>query len=454
MNVWEQHILLRTLCLKKRRSINEHILPDIKEDIFISDQYKLAYRRLYNFYLKKGQFLTWKELILDRSLPEVIRRKLRAKEIRRSHLKTTDSSLILPSTLREYQNLLKNLYHEAKHTQLVNIQNNLTGDLEKEDFVKDEIDNIIQKYTSKLESISKLEIQEGALFETSPKIIRTRLKRFYVQLKKGFFIPTGFKNFDNQNLGIPLDSYFLISAKTGAGKTGLALQLAMNMKYAGARICFLPLEMSIEQMLLRLSSNLLNIPVTKIVSEFKYYYKPMVKALTTFIGNDSYSCLNFYVPEISETLENVLVKLKPLQYDIIIIDYISLLAPMDGKTGAESLNIASRYAKRYATNNKTIVCLLAQLDEELNRVRYSRAMVEDASNCWTFNENKESIQETGYITIKQLKARNQDPYNFRLGSNLACSKFWDYTGFEDVPSNKRKRKISKEFDDVPMVDDF
>ena len=455
MRQWEQHILIRSLCRKKQKSINEKILPDISSKVFVSSPYKKAFQRLYSFYIKKGEFLTWRELVFDKSLPIIVRRKLKAREIRRKQLKHSDSSLVLPQTFEEYRNLLNGLYYDAKHTQLITLQNDLTSDLGKEDFIGSEIEAMIQKYALKIEEVRKLGIQEGSLFKTSTKKVGDRLKKFYVQLKKGFFIPTGFKNFDNQNLGIPLDSYVLISAKTGAGKTGLALQMAINMKLSGARVCFLPLEMSIEQMLLRMASNFLSVSVTDIVKNFKHYYKPVMKVLNKFIGDDPYSCLNFYEPELSETLDQVLVKLKPMQYDVIIIDYISLLAPMEGKPGWDGLNLASRYAKRYASQNKTIVCFLAQFDEELNRVRYSRAMVEDASNCFIFNESKETIQETGYVTIKQLKARNQDPFNFRLSANLVCSKFNDYQGYyEEETKPKKGRRMSKEFDDVPMVDDF
>jgi hypothetical protein len=222
------------------------------------------------------------------------------------------------------------------------------------------------------------------------------------------------------------------------------------MKRSGARVCFLPLEMGVEMLLIKMAASIIKVPVTTIIKEYDYYEKKVVKAVSRFLvkDEDSPECFDFYMPEPDATLEDVLTKLKPNQYDIIVVDYITLLAPMD-KEDWKSLDKAGRLAKVFATNNKTIVCLLAQLDETTENIRYSRALGEHSSNAWIWPEDHFKIKETGYITIKQKKARNQDPFTFRLAVDLSISSVKDYlnTGEDKVTS-----KAAEGFDDIVPKD--
>ncbi len=408
--------------------------------------------------------MSWTEVISDSTLDESISNKLRAYEIKRLSVSKKDPSLELPITYENYSGLISDLKSNSSQIELINLQNILTEKLQTE-LTNDELESLVNTVTLTTEKISSRSFSKEKLFKVKADSVKKRLKDFYLKLKDGFFIPTGFSEFDNTNVGIPLDSYFLIAGKTGSGKSSLSIQLAINMKRSGARVCILPLEMSIEQNLLRIGSNLTKIPIVDIVKDLKIYYKPVVKALADFIHNDdSPACIHFYEPDIDETLDKTLVILKPMDYDIIIIDYINLMAPMGGDNinQALSLNLASRYAKRYASIHKTIICMLAQLDDEADRVRYSRALAEDASNYWLWLEDKDTIAATECITIYQKKARNQNPIPFKLKADLKISRYSDW--IEDQNSNssdsRKTKRLSKDFDDlehnsdVPTDDDI
>lgn len=247
------------------------------------------------------------------------------------------------------------------------------------------------------------------------------------------------------DLTVPGNESYSVNGILGHNST-LALSISMNFKRSGARVCFIPLEMGVEQLLVKMAASILKVSVTNIVKDFDFYEKKVVKAVSKFLvkDEDSPECFDFYVPEPDATLEDVLTKLKPNQYDIIIVDYISLLAPMD-KEDWKSLDKAGRLAKVFATNNKTIVCLLAQLDETTENVRYSRALSEHSSNCWLWPEDHFKIKETGYITVKQKKARNQDPFTFRLAVDLSTSSVSDYVNNGE---EKITIKAAEGFDDI------
>jgi len=443
---WTQHIILRALTVQKKKDITEKLISNLSPDHFSLDTYKIAFKRLYALYLKKGRLLSWKELIFDPSIPEKNRDKLRVREIKRGKLILKDKSLLLPKSYDEFSALLESNWYNSVHNKTVLLQNKLTEELSNKQLTNNDITRVYEEIEKSLVDIKQLSSTSGTIFHLSKPTITECLSNFRNKLKNNFFIPTGFKEFDDRNLGIPVDSFFLIAGKTGSGKSTISLSLAMNFKRSGARVCFIPLEMGVEQLLVKMAASILKVSVTNIVKDFDFYEKKVVKAVSKFLvkDEDSPECFDFYVPEPEATLEDVLTKLKPNQYDMIIVDYISLLAPMD-KEDWKSLDKAGRLSKVFATNNKTIVCLLAQLDETTENVRYSRGLTEHSSNCWIWPEDHFKIKETGYVTIKQKKARNQDPFSFRLAVDLSTSSVSDYINDGE---EKITIKAAEGFDDI------
>lgn len=435
---WIEHLALLSLTSESNKKIAKKLIVELSESFFPSSLYRTAFRRIQSVYNTRSHVLTWKELISDSTLEANVSSKLKALEVRRSKVVGHDQSLEIAKTFEEFQSLLVDLKVNSTHKDLISVENKLASSLNT-GITKDTLDEIIGETLTTLENLKLRFTNKAKLFKIEQKAVRSRFKDFYSQLNSGFFVPTGFKGFDAINLGIPKDSFFLIAGKSGSGKSSLAIQLSLNFKRAGARVCVVPLEMSIEQNLLRFGSNLIGVPIVDIIKDFKRYYKPLVKAITAIVEDESdASCIHFYEPEIDETLDKTLAILAEHEYDVIFIDYINLMAQMGGDTVSQAyaLNLASRYAKRWATSNKTIVCFLAQLDDDENRVRYARALQEDASNFWLWNQTSAEIGELGYVEILQRKARNQNPKPFKLKVDLSCSKYTDYIEEDTVGSKK------------------
>ena len=79
------------------------------------------------------------------------------------------------------------------------------------------------------------------------------------------------------------------------------------------------------------------------------------------------------------------------------------------------------------------------------------------SNAWYWFESKEEIAELNAIKIYQKKARNQNPFSFRLSTSLAISSFKTCLREEGSERNyKRKKgihKLAKGMDDLPSNSD-
>lgn len=429
---WAEHIALRAICNSKHPDLGEFLMMELREDHFLEEAYKKVYQRVQSYYNRSGRILSWKELLMDTSLSTKVLDKLKSAETKRKQLTKADDGLLIPKRPEETLNLLETIRLEAQRVNLVEFQNKLTQQISKlgSDLTTQNTSGIIHYAMSNIETISGLGGGTGNIMFTPKMDFKKYIKQFQLKLKTKRLLPTGFSVFDRENHGLPKTANWLIAAKTGCGKSSLALQIAMNVFQMGARVCMVSLEMDEDENLTRVASNLTGIPSNRLIGEFDAYKKKIYTAWRDFFKPNGAATFDFYTPEESETLVNILSTLKPYKYDIIIIDYITLVAPMDNE-GWKSLDKAGRYAKVFATNNKTIICLLAQLDSSKNDVRYARALMEHASNCWKWHEDQEEIKELGYIQIRQPKARGQNPFSFKLKADLSCTRFSDINSSDD-----------------------
>lgn len=455
MSNWDEHLLFRTTLSKKKFVKKE--LQNLDTKLFTTELYIIAFKRANSLYKNKGKLPTFKEIVNDLALSSEVRRKLKLKEIKRNKLKKHDESLALPSSLSEYRNVISKVRFKSTKNNLISFQNELTDRLKNINSEHD-LSKLISECESSIIDLQSISRDTSSnLYRLNKKNISRLFKSFGNQIENDFFLPTGFKGFDNLNIGLPKDTFFLLAGMSGTGKSSLMINLALNMKKLGARVCIIPYEMSIESNLIRVGANITNTNITDIVSNYRHYEKDLIQKVSKVLySKDDASCIDFYDPELGETIDVVLTKLLPYRYDIIFIDYINLVPFMGGDNVSEAvaLSKASKYAKSYARKTGTRVCYLAQFDDTEKRVRYSRAMQEDASNYWYWNQSLEEIEELGYIKIIQKKARNQSPKSFKLKPDLACCKYYDYSSKDLESDYAKKIKKSKSMEGFDNLDDI
>jgi len=442
---------------KYKKFVKKHFAKYVNPELFINLHIRKAVERLQHLYIERDILLSFKELVRDTTLSEETKNFLKKKERIRKQLALQDETLEIPKSKKELESLFNYLKFISVYKKLVDISNEISEKLRNitpSSLDEETIKNLQLEILEKINSTPTLS-GDGKLYSLTKESAKDEIRGLRNKLKNRWFIPTGFKGFDNINIGIPRDSLFLIGAKTGCGKSSMVLQLAMNMKTQGASVCIVPLEMSVDQILLRMASNRLRITVNDLVANYDFYEKRIIKALTPFILDEKNSSrFDIYIPEPEETIEDILNCLKPNNYDIIFIDLINLVAPIRSENESQALNKAGRFAKVFATSNETVVCLVAQLDEEKHKIRYSRALTEHASNSWFWFENVDDIMSNGGIVkVIQRKARNQSPAPFWLKVELKYYRFEDYDFKNDengdyVSTRKKagSKKRYKDFD--------
>jgi hypothetical protein len=114
------------------------------------------------------------------------------------------------------------------------------------------------------------------------------------------------------------------------------------------------------------------------------------------------------------TIDQLLMLVKPFGFQVIGIDYASLLDTSGEKDQWKALGEIARRAKIFATSNKCLVVLLCQLDSADDHIRYSQALLEHADVAWIWNYSKPEQRETKVIPIQQKKVRDGELYNFDL----------------------------------------
>lgn len=129
----------------------------------------------------------------------------------------------------------------------------------------EEIDHVLDNAEKKIYQISNN--------LTPPTFVQLDilLKRTFQQLaqmkgqREGLTgITTGFKAFDKMTSGMQKGDLLILAARPSMGKTALALNMALNAWHSGAAIGIFSLEMSSEQLVLRMLSSEAGIPHQKI----------------------------------------------------------------------------------------------------------------------------------------------------------------------------------------------
>lgn len=230
-------------------------------------------------------------------------------------------------------------------------------------------------------------------------------------------IPTGLKSYDSVFGGLPDCGVVVLAATSSSGKSMMANQLSLNMQDTGRDVLKVSLEMPIEQEMTRILANITGIPLSKIknkklnkddIARIKKAYKKFVLKAKKIKNR-----LSIISPQDDMSMRQVLMQAKPYNYDVIVIDYISLLEEEPGVEMWKHLSNIARQAKQFTMSNKCLIVLLAQLDEDSNKVRYSRAIKEHCDVMWTWHVT-DADRENGKINVNQTKGRNDGILSFEV----------------------------------------
>lgn len=241
-------------------------------------------------------------------------------------------------------------------------------------------------------------------------------------------IPTGYSVIDSQQGGLSRGRVYTIGAASGGGKSTLCNNIAINMyKKANRSIGYYSFEMNREECLLRTQANITRIPsdryqMRKLSPEER---KKSDKVFAQFLAHgEKHGCrLDYHCPSQDINIAQVFNQAEHYNYDVIMIDYINLMAPLDPKKAMwENIGEAFRLAKRWAEKVQKVVIMLVQIDEDTGAIKYAKSIKHHSDGVWQWDWG-EAEKETGQVEIQQKKLRNMAPMKFTLQAEFEFCSF-------------------------------
>lgn len=182
-------------------------------------------------------------------------------------------------------------------------------------------------------------------------------------------LDTGFEELNEFTYGFQPGELIILAARPGIGKSAFALNIAQRMaKNKGTSVAFFSLEMSVEQLLMRILSTLSNVKLGKIRTG-KMTDVEMARLLNAKTVLED---LNIYLDETTTSrYEDVKAKCRKLKregrLDFVVIDYLQLLTVTGKNSRYEEVTTLSRNLKLLARELEVPVLALSQLSRDVEK---------------------------------------------------------------------------------------
>ena len=396
--------------LRSLETVKEHLLSSLKEEYIFVKEFNEVVKRLKFLIKEKGVIPSYTEIYHDLTLNDKVRLILQESKYNSDYIKEIVEAKGAIERLQDYSKQRK-LYNSYEY-----IHNYFNNPNKKQDFssVVTDLSNRIFEISSNTEST------ENSILRITDSTYTSLLEKNLREDRSGRYIPTGFKQFDRINRGLPRGGLSLVLSTTGGGKSLMCMYMMYHMASAGHKVCLVSLEMNEEELQDRRVCFLTGITLNEykkqnfteqqiqyIHSKVKEYQDHLVKVG----GREDYKCRGNDI-----TIEELLYSLKPFGYDVIIIDYLGLLKGVGGDDQWRKLSEAARFCKIFAEEHKMNVIACAQLSKE-GEIRYSKGILEHANNSFSWIYGKKEM-ETKIIEVEQYKGRMSDRFNFYLKLDL------------------------------------
>jgi replicative DNA helicase len=364
--------------------------------------------------------------------------------------------------------VLEHLEEYRKRRELFELVNQVADDFNDEDTAF-QSDATLDKIANKLSSIRENMVEDETVWtfgqdSNSEEIIEQALHRPAEKM-----IKTGFPEYDERNGGLPSTGVMIVAATTSGGKSAVSMNLEKNLAVhnKGLSANKVTLEMSEEQEFNRIASMISGIPLSKFKHgtltdrEKKKVKKDILQWERTLKKNGSR--FRYVSGRKSRTIDQLLSFLVPYGDDVIIIDYISLLEGVDDDNQWRMLSAIARQCKIFASEHKCLIILLAQLDTETSKLRYSKGIKEHADVMWKWNYSDEEVRATKIIPVEIDKVRDGELFTMPLAEDFSVMRVSppgeeDLEAFQEFRasrggSSKRKRGKTREKEAGDMDDD-
>jgi replicative DNA helicase len=304
---------------------------------------------------------------------------------------------------------------------------------------------------------SVLDTAEQKIFQISNKLAAPTFVRLDEVLKKTFQqlaqvkssqegitgTTTGFKAFDTMTSGMQRGDLLILAARPSMGKTALALNIATEAWHAGCPVAIFSLEMSAEQLVLRMLSAESQIPHQKIRNallgpeEFMTLTNTAARLAEAKIFIDDSPSINIM------ELRAKARKLKAQEgIGLIVVDYLQLInSHQRHENRNQEISSISRALKALAKELDCPVLALSQLSRSLENRMDKRPMLSDLRESGAIEQDGDVIFFIYRDVVYNPQTEHPDIAEVIIGKqrNGPVGAFpvrfhGEITRFEDMPS--------------------
>lgn len=278
----------------------------------------------------------------------------------------------------------------------------------------------IQKLNSEIDNFSIKNAKDFREFNLVANDVIKKIEKMQQSGKGIVGLDTGFERLNTISNGWHSPDLVIISARPATGKTAFALNLAVNLAKQKIPVAFFSLEMSTEQLAMRVISSM-----TGIYSN--YLAKGDVKEgnWRTILSTDF--DLPLYVDDtaslnIMDFKEKVRKAKKKWGIKAVFVDYLQLMSVYGKGNREQEISTISRTLKAMAKELDIPIIALAQLSRDVEKrsgeprlsdLRESGAIEQDADIVIALH-NEEPESDNPLIKVMYLKHRNGEVGYVRL----------------------------------------
>lgn len=412
MQIHSQTAEMRALLTVTSKKITEEKrtlwLGKLNKELFHTPVCRQAFERIDKLARKRFKIISFKSLLEDPSLDEDIRDVL-ANTREKPCLKLVDREETL-GTLEEFRKI--RIMYDAARTTLESLEESAV-----------DTDAMLMSLSTAVAKANAANIEDEFFLHFG---VNSNSDDIIEKICRNETLPrttTGYTEYDKTNGGFPSSGVIILAGTTSGGKSTIAMNICRHMYFKNNLSTFrITLEMQEIQETQRLMSHMTGIPLkrfahAKLNADDK---RKIRKANEDMKAHGKKHGIDYttHSPKGSLNMDDCLRLAKPFGYKVIVIDYVGLLDEEEGSDQWKSLMNAARTAKNFTRETGTLVILLAQLDDEKEKLRYSKGMKEHADVLWQWNYAKPEQRELRIIPMEVSKDRDGELMRFELAERF------------------------------------
>ncbi len=268
-------------------------------------------------------------------------------------------------------------------------------------------------------------------------------------------IPTGLADLDQLLGGMQRSDMVVVAARPSVGKSALAVNIARNATAQGMRVGIVSLEMSNEQIGLRLLASETGVDTHRL--RLHLYSSDEERRITQAAGR--LSDLVMYMEDRStQTVKGIASWARRIHdrrgLDLLVVDYLQLIQGTSGRAQdrVQEVTQISRELKALARNLHIPLLVCSQLNRQIEGRANHRPMLSDLRDSGSIEQDADVVmfihREELYVTPEEWELRNPErPYPAGVAEIIVAkhrngpvgSLFLRFNGklarFEDLPIN-------------------